>query len=91
MDARRGSAYDRGYTTHWQRYRDSYLRENPLCVHCHARGLVVEATVVDHIRPHRGNAGLFWDQDNHQPLCEPCHNRKTATEDGGFGNRAVTG
>lgn len=22
-----------------------------------------------------------------QPLCAPCHSRKTATEDGGFGNR----
>lgn len=27
---------------------------------------------------------MFWDQRNHQTLCEPCHNRKTALEDGGF-------
>jgi hypothetical protein len=40
--------------------------------------------VVDHIVPHGGDQTLFWDAANHQTLCEPCHNRKTATEDGGF-------
>nr|WP_292832122.1 HNH endonuclease signature motif containing protein [Mesorhizobium sp.] len=28
---------------------------------------------------------LFWDRSNWQPLCKPCHDRKTATSDGGFG------
>ena len=63
------------------------MRDNPLCLHCQADGRTVAASVVDHIRPHKGNQVLFWDSENHQPLCEPCHNRKTATEDGGFGNR----
>ena len=44
------------------------------------------AREVDHIEPHKGDDTLFWDQDNWQPLCKPCHSRKTATEDGGFGN-----
>ena len=34
-------------------------------------------TVVDHIVPHRGDARLFWDEDNWQPLCKSCHDRKT--------------
>ncbi|WP_323784771.1 HNH endonuclease signature motif containing protein [Thalassovita sp.] len=33
------------------------------------------ATVVDHIKAHRGDERLFWDRTNWQPLCAPCHNR----------------
>ncbi|WP_144469068.1 HNH endonuclease signature motif containing protein, partial [Bacillus pumilus] len=36
--------------------------------------------------PHKGDKKLFWDSSNWQPLCASCHNRKTAKEDGGFGN-----
>ena len=43
------------------------------------------ATVVDHIKPHLGDYGLFWESDNHQSMCKTCHDIKTATEDGGFG------
>ena len=42
--------------------------------------------MVDHIIPHKGDEALFWDEDNLQSLCTPCHNQKTAREDGGFGN-----
>ena len=45
------------------------------------------ATVVDHIIPHKGDMDIFWDEDNWQPLCKRCHDQKTATENGGFGNR----
>lgn len=40
----------------------------------------MEATVVDHIIPHRGNMELFWRRENWQPLCEKHHNVKTAKE-----------
>jgi len=46
------------------------------------------ADVVDHIIPHRGNQKLFWDTKNWQAMNHVCHNRKTAREDGGFGNRS---
>jgi 5-methylcytosine-specific restriction endonuclease McrA len=29
--------------------------------------------VADHKRRHLGNATLFWDEDNLQTLCKPCH------------------
>jgi 5-methylcytosine-specific restriction protein A len=48
--------------------------------------LLVKATDVDHIIPHRGNQKLMWDQSNWQALCHACHSRKTASEDRGFGN-----
>ena len=86
QDKNRGSACKRGYGRAWQRYRLRYLAEHPLCVSCESRGQIVPATVVDHIKPHKGDNALFWNPKNHQGLCVRCHNRKTASEDGGFGN-----
>jgi 5-methylcytosine-specific restriction protein A len=61
-------------------------------VHCLAKDLVVAATVVDHIVPHRGDERLFWDSvNNWQSLCESCHNRATVLFDGGFGNERKEG
>ena len=85
-DQRRGSSTERGYGSRWQRYRASFLASNPLCVECARHGLLVQATVVDHITPHKGDQTLFWDPANHQALCKPCHDIKTAKEDGGFGH-----
>jgi len=82
-DRERGTAHQRGYGAEWNKQRDQFLNENPLCADCGKRGYIVPATVVDHIVPHKGNEVLFWDQTNWQPLCESCHNRKTATEDKG--------
>lgn len=45
------------------------------------QGRYTKATVVDHITPHRGDPGLFWDEANWQPMCKQCHDRKTLTED----------
>ena len=62
------------------------LRERPFCVRCLERGEYTIATVVDHIKPHKGDSELFFDVKNLQPLCKVCHDIKTATEDGGFGH-----
>lgn len=85
----RESALSRGYNYRWQKYRKGYLINNPLCVKCLEDGDVTKATVVDHVIPHRGDALLFWDRDNHQALCKRHHDIKTAKEDGGFGNKRV--
>ena len=85
-DARRGTAHERGYTGAWQKAREAWLRKHPLCTRHEARGEIVAATVVDHIRPHRGDRELFWDGTNWQSLCKRCHDVKTASEDGGFGH-----
>lgn len=77
----RPSRESRGYTPKWRRIRAAYLRKHPLCVKCLAAGRYVQATVVDHIIPHRGDEHLMWDESNYQALCKPCHDRKTWTED----------
>lgn len=86
QDRQRGSAHQRGYTAQWQKARLTYLRGHPLCAECEKEGRLTPATELDHIKPHKGNMDLFWDFNNVQGLCRPCHSRKTAKEDGGFGN-----
>jgi len=82
----RESGTKRNYNYKWQQARAGFLAKYPLCRRCTDRGLVVVATDVDHIIPHRNDMVLFWDKTNWQSLCGPCHSAKTAAEDGGFGN-----
>ena len=86
-ETKRQTSHQRGYGYRWQQARAGYLRKHPLCVHCEATGRVTVATDLDHIVPHKGDMDVFWDFTNVQGLCKPCHSRKTAGEDGGFGNR----
>ena len=86
QDERRGSAAARGYDARWRKARAVFLSLNPLCAECRRHGRTVAASVVDHVKPHKGNRTLFWDERNWQALCKPCHDAKTAREDGGFGN-----
>jgi 5-methylcytosine-specific restriction enzyme A len=71
---KRASAAQRGYGEKWRLARLTFLRHNPWCRLHRARGERVPATVVDHIKPHRGDRRLFWDKENWQGLCEHCHN-----------------
>lgn len=92
---RRGSARERGYDSRWERYRRAYLLRHPLCVECAAgaplpggvtpRG-ITPATVVDHIRPHKGDHRLFWDPANHRSVCRPHHDARV--DEGDFGRTA---
>lgn len=60
------------------------LRLEPLCRFCKKEGRVTIASVVDHIKPHKGNEALFFDLANTQSLCESHHNKdKQALERGG--------
>jgi len=74
----RGTSCQRGYDRQWRKARAQYLSEHPLCVDCDRQGRVIEATIVDHKTPHRGDLELFWDVTNWQPLCKSCHDTKTA-------------
>jgi 5-methylcytosine-specific restriction protein A len=81
------------YGAAWRKARAHFLRAHPLCMcdACRSAGLVVPASVVDHVTPHRGDVRLFWDRENWQSLSKPCHDRKTAREDGGFGRESKHG
>jgi 5-methylcytosine-specific restriction protein A len=87
QEQQRGSAAKRGYGRAWQKASKAFLRAHPLCQcsECDdGRKRVTAATVVDHNIPHRGDMRLFWDSSNWQSMSKPCHDAKTAIEDGGF-------
>jgi len=85
-EQQRGSAAARGYDARWRAYRRRYLGKNPLCVLHLAKGEVVAAAVVDHVKAHKGDPELFWDPANHRAVCKPCHDARV--DEGDFG-RAV--
>jgi 5-methylcytosine-specific restriction endonuclease McrA len=63
--------------------RKMAIRRWPVCVRCN----VNVSQVADHVIPHRGDWSLFTDLDNNvRGMCKPCHDAKTANEDGGFGH-----
>ena len=76
----------RGYGWSWTtRIRPHILRRDPICVNpFNLPNHIVLSECVDHIIP-REDGGTD-DDDNLQGICLACHARKTAAEDGGFGN-----
>jgi len=67
-DAKRGSARQRGYDRHWERFRAWFLQRRPLCERC---GKLAE--VVHHIQPLDERPDLRLDPANCQALCRDCH------------------
>lgn len=63
-------------TKRYRQRRKIFMTKNPFCVKC---GKI--ATDLDHIKAHKGNQELFFDEANWQALCGVCHRRKTVTED----------
>ena len=62
-------------TARWRRMREFQLEREPNCAECGE-----PATVADHIEPHRGRVGLFFDMDNLQSMCDGCHGAKSGSE-----------
>lgn len=81
-EAARPNAAERGYDAIWKALRDQHIARHRRCVKCGR-----PATHVDHVIPHRGDDGLRLNPSNLQSLCANCHSSKTASRDGGFGNR----
>lgn len=75
----------------WRAARAIFLKQHPLCAECQDEGRIEAATVVDHVIPHKGDRRLFWDRTNWAACCKTHHDRKTATQDGGFGARRGAG
>ena len=67
------------HTTQWRKLRASFITAHPICVECESKGLVVQATVVDHITSIRFG-GSPTNEENLQSLCTSCHNSKSSKE-----------
>ena len=68
----------RGYDYAWQKFRENYLQDNPLCADCLDRGLVTAATELHHKRKIKDAPHLRLDRANVAGLCGPCHDKRTA-------------
>lgn len=101
LDARRGTAQERGYDYRWSQASKRHLAAYPLCGdrgdhayvdgwrgECYGRRLTA-AECTDHIRPPKGDRVLFWDPRNWQSLCANCNRIKGIRYEGGFGREAA--
>ncbi|TRD21899.1 HNH endonuclease [Palleronia caenipelagi] len=68
-------------TARWQKLRRKVIKRDG-CI-CQETGVLLvgvhpapDSPVVDHIRPHRGNAKLFWDERNLQTVSKAYHDRE---------------
>lgn len=67
-------------TYRYQRFRNRFMRRNPLCAECDRQGRVTVAVEMDHIVPVHKAPDRVWDETNLQALCLSCHIDKTARE-----------
>jgi 5-methylcytosine-specific restriction protein A len=69
-------------TARWQRLRiATFTRDLFTCRMCRRLEGNTSKLVCDHVKPHRGNEALFWDEANLQALCKPCHDREKQAEE----------
>lgn len=82
IDANRDPATRKLYDGKWQKYAKQYRIKHPICRDPDGRHPLQRrgTEAVDHIRDHKGNYRLFWEPNNHQPLCRSCHDAKTMRE-----------
>jgi 5-methylcytosine-specific restriction enzyme A len=57
----------------WKRIRTAHLARFPLCQRCLTEGRMTAATVVHHVKAHKGNLELFYDGENLASSCAKCH------------------
>lgn len=71
-------------TTRWRTLRmviltrDLFTCQRPGCGRATAD---TSQLVADHRKPHRRDETLFWDPENLQTLCKPCHDRHKQREE----------
>lgn len=71
-------------TARWQKLRMKVLERDLFTCQRPECGRVEPDTsqlVADHRTPHRGDESLFWDEDNLQALCKPCHDKDKQREE----------
>jgi hypothetical protein len=64
----------------WRRIARAQVAAEPFCRMCAERGLVVPATVADHIERHNGDLNKFW-LGKLQSLCASCHSGDKRSEE----------
>lgn len=74
----RESASRRGYDATWQRCREMFLRQHPICHDCGAALLDAKRRGhVHHVQKVADRPDLRLDWDNLMALCDACHTART--------------
>lgn len=62
-------------TARWRRLRLKIIARDANTCQMPTCGVVrpPSGLVCDHVKPHRGDLALFWNEENLQTLCKPCH------------------
>ncbi|WP_412063993.1 HNH endonuclease [Rhizobium sp. SYY.PMSO] len=71
-------------TSRWQKLRMSVLVRDLFTCQMKGCGRIEADTsqlVADHKIPHHGDEALFWDENNLQCLCKPCHDKLKQKEE----------
>ena len=79
----RDPAVKKRYGRAWQRVRDRFIADHPLCQQCKAHGAVTPAQEVHHVVPL--SQGGTNEEANLMALCTSCHSGITAREGGRWG------
>lgn len=64
------------HTYRWTALSRAFRASHPLCAECQRKGIIREATCVDHIIPWPICADRFFDRSNLQSLCDDCNQAK---------------
>ena len=85
----RAGKFSKWYTTpRWRSIRSQQLSAEPLCAYCVKAGRVTQATVCDHVEPHRGDELKFWGEP-FQSLCQTCHSSTKQREEAAQRGRGI--
>lgn len=69
-------------TPRWRAARMAcFVRDGFTCQRCGRLEGDTSKLVCNHRKPHRGDARLFWDEDNHMTACKPCHDGPIQAEE----------
>ena len=71
-------------TSRWRKIRLMIFKRDGFKCQMNGCGRVesdISRLVCDHIKPHRGDRLLFWDPENLQTLCKPCHDSTKQREE----------
>jgi 5-methylcytosine-specific restriction protein A len=61
-------------TARWKKLRWAVLLlQGFTCTRCGKLEGDTSQLVADHVKPHRGDEALFWDENNLTCICKPCH------------------
>lgn len=67
-------------TTRWRKIREQQLRKEPLCEMCLQDRRIENATVCDHVEPHKGDVEKFY-AGPFQSLCKVHHDSAKAIQE----------